>query len=92
MGSYAHTGHCGVTLPARSSGAVVYLLSMLAKRKSLSSAQFASLLLNASQAAFTGISMFFRSHFNVILWIASVFIVREEGAVASIKDINFWIG
>ena len=92
MGSYAHTGHCGITLPARSSGAVVHLLSMLAKSKSLSSAQFASLLLNAPQATFAGISMFFRIHLNVTLWIASVFIVREEGAVASIKDINFRVG
>lgn len=92
MGTYAHTGHYGVTLPTRSSGAVVHLLSMLAKRKSLSSTQFASLLLNAPQAAFAGISMFFRIHLDVILRIASVFIVREEGAVASIEDINFWVG
>ena len=65
---------------------------MLAKRESLSSAQFASLLLNAPQASFASISMFFRSHLDVVLWVASVFMVQEEGTVASIKDINLWIG
>lgn len=79
-------------MTAGGSGAVVHLPTMLAKRESLSSAQFASLLLDTAQASFASISMFFRSHLDVILWVASVFMVQKEGAVASIKDINFWIG
>lgn len=79
-------------MSARSGRTVVYLLSMLTKCKGLCSAQLRTLLLDASKAAFAGISMLLRTHFNIVLGIASKFVVNEEGAVASIENVNLGIG
>lgn len=57
---------------------------MLTKRKGLRSAQLRTLLLNASKAPFAGVSVFLRTHLDIVWGIASKFVVHEEGAVAPV--------
>ena len=64
---------------------------MLAKCKGLSPAQLCTLLLNASEATFAGISVFLSTHLDIILGIASGFVVHEKGTVATVQNVNFWI-
>ena len=57
---------------------------MLTECEGLCSTQFPTLLLDASEATFTSVGVLLRSHFDIILGIASKFVVHEEGAVATI--------
>ena len=65
---------------------------MLTKCKCLCSAQFRTLLLDASKATFAGIGVFLRTHLDIVLGIASKLVIKEEGAVASVQNVHFWIG
>ena len=65
---------------------------MLTECKGLCSAQLPALLLDASKATFTGVSMFLRTHLHVVLGVASEFVVHEEGTVATVQNVHFWIG
>ena len=68
------------------------MLFVLSKCKSLCSAQLRTLLLDASKATFAGVSVFLRPHLDVVLGVASRFMLHEEGAVAPIQNVHFWIG
>ena len=65
---------------------------VLSKCKGLCSAQLPTLLLDTSKATFAGISVFLRPHLDIVLGVASRFIFHEEGAVAPIQNVHFWIG
>ena len=65
---------------------------MLTKGKGLSTAQFATLVLDTPEAAFAGIGMLFRSHLHIVLGVASIFVVQKESAITPVKDVDFWIG
>lgn len=65
---------------------------MLSKSEGLCSTEFRPLLLDASEPAFTSVRMSFVIHLDVVLGVASIFVVSEERAVASIQNVDFWIG
>ena len=65
---------------------------MLTKCKGLCSAQLRTLLLDASKSTLAGVSVFLRTHLYIILWIASKFMIQEEGTVATVENVYFRIG
>lgn len=86
-----HAHYHSTTLATGSCRTIVHRLSVLTECKGLGPAKFCTLLFDASESTFAGISVYLRSHLNIILWETSEPVVCEKRAVATVQNVHFRI-
>ena len=64
--------------------------AMLTECKRLRTAQLGPLA-EAAHLTLARVGMLFRIHLDVVLWKATRSMCREEGAVATVEDVDLWI-
>lgn len=82
-----HGDDRGAALPIDGCWAILYLLAVLSKCKSLRSVELLTFLFDAPQPSFASLHMFLFLHSDILLRGTPQFVVVKEGAITSVQDI-----